>query len=419
MSESLDWRNSTYLNRRQPIDAMRLFDMFTCASPRKEPPAARANKSSAPLLDDARFQAAAATASTLSQLAAAQKLELQALYKRSTDGLAHATPHPSAPDVYGRDEWDVWNKLASLTADEARLRYCTLVEAYGSGGGEDEPSAGGSGPLLKQLAECVVPRWNGMPGSSHAWSDSSATSGNFRVRGRHYVTPDHAGKGRKQPSTAAGFATTGVLLLPAASHIDHVAAALGSPLPGVHADAARADRLQLVLNLQVSVGPTVQHVVFVLERNESADQQLNSARDLEAWRRLYRRAVSAHLAHRDSARSENGESALVAERIKVVPFVADGPGFLKLAINSQRGQLSESLTCKQFEGDGYVEVDVNLDDFKERSVFTRLAKAAIGAVLPQLASITLDLAFMLHTDEEAELPERLLGVVRLHRLKLR
>ena len=109
----------------------------------------------------------------------------------------------------------------------------------------------------------------------------------------------------------------------------------------------------------------------------------------------------------------------VAERIKVVPFVADGPGFLKLAINSQRGQLSESLTCKQFEGDGYVEVDVNLDDFKETSVFTRLAKAAIGAVLPQLASITLDLAFMLHADDEAELPERLLGVVRLHRLKLR
>ena len=41
------------------------------------------------------------------------------------------------------------------------------------------------------------------------------------------------------------------------------------------------------------------------------------------------------------------------------------------------------------------------------------------AVLPQLALITLDLAFMLHADDEAELPERLLGVVRLHRLKLR
>ena len=40
-------------------------------------------------------------------------------------------------------------------------------------------------------------------------------------------------------------------------------------------------------------------------------------------------------------------------------------------------------------------------------------------MVPNVRHITLDLAFMLHADDEAELPERLLGVVRLHRLKLR
>ena len=64
------------------------------------------------------------------------------------------------------------------------------------------------------------------------------------------------------------------------------------------------------------------------------------------------------------------------------------------------------------------QVDIDIGAFKSESIFTRLAKSAIGAVQPFLSRITIDLAFLLCATSAEELPERLLGVVRLHRVRL-
>jgi hypothetical protein len=63
-----------------------------------------------------------------------------------------------------------------------------------------------------------------------------------------------------------------------------------------------------------------------------------------------------------------------------------------------------------------VRQDVN--DFMAPSLFTRLAKTAIDAVTPHFPRIALDLGFLLCGYDEEELPERLLGVVRLHHVDL-
>ena len=83
---------------------------------------------------------------------------------------------------------------------------------------------------------------------------------------------------------------------------------------------------------------------------------------LQAWRDLYERGAVAG-------------SDLLAERLKVIPYIVEGPAMLKAVINNQVGQISEAVATRQHHGAGYLEVDIDVDEFKVASVFTRLAKA--------------------------------------------
>ena len=80
-----------------------------------------------------RFDAAAAAAKGIpkGQLSTTQMLELYGLYKRGSTGQqASEAPQPSRMAVQARAKWDAWNAVASLSPDEARARYCSLVESY-------------------------------------------------------------------------------------------------------------------------------------------------------------------------------------------------------------------------------------------------------------------------------------------------
>ena len=59
------------------------------------------------------------------------------------------------------------------------------------------------------------------------------------------------------------------------------------------------------------------------------------------------------------------------------------------------------------------QVHVDIDAYKSASIFTKLAKAAVGMVYPHVAKLTIDLAFMMAALTEDELPERIIGAARL------
>lgn len=63
------------------------------------------------------------------------------------------------------------------------------------------------------------------------------------------------------------------------------------------------------------------------------------------------------------------------------------------------------------------QVDIDVGNFKG-SRFSVVAKRIIDAVCPRVAKFVIDLAFMMQGEEEDELPERLIGTVRLIRLDL-
>ena len=84
---------------------------------------------SAPALS---FEEAATKAKTLpkGQLSTSQMLELYGLFKQASGLKASEAPQPSRMKVQERAKWDAWNAVAQLSVDEARAKYCGLVERY-------------------------------------------------------------------------------------------------------------------------------------------------------------------------------------------------------------------------------------------------------------------------------------------------
>ena len=68
------------------------------------------------------------------------------------------------------------------------------------------------------------------------------------------------------------------------------------------------------------------------------------------------------------------------------------------------------MTCKYYRQDNFLEIDVDIGS-------SSVARGVIGLVLGYVTNIVVDLAILIEAKEEEELPEYILGTVRLNRLK--
>ena len=125
----------------------------------------------------------------------------------------------------------------------------------------------------------------------------------------------------------------------------------------------------------MSVKEFAQHIVFLFERAPANDATLPTEH-ARKWQALW-----------DQCTVPGG--ALMAGRMKILPYLSHGANFLMTkVVNNQPGQLAEALECTQFHGEGYVEVHVDIDAYKSASIFTKLAKAAVGMVYPHVRRTT-------------------------------
>ena len=125
----------------------------------------------------------------------------------------------------------------------------------------------------------------------------------------------------------------------------------------------------------MSVKEFAQHIIFLFERAPANDATLEPEH-ARKWQALWDQCIVPG-------------NNLMADRMKILPYLSHGANFLMAkVVNNQPGQLAEALECQQFAGQGYVEVHVDIDAYKSASIFTKLAKAAVGMVYPHVRRTT-------------------------------
>jgi hypothetical protein len=96
---------------------------------------------------------------------------------------------------------------------------------------------------------------------------------------------------------------------------------------------------------------------------------------------------------------------------KLIPRVTQGSWLIRNAVGSTPVLLGKKLTTKYFRGPRYFEVDIDVSSSSS-------ANHVVGMVQGALKSLVIDLAVLLEGHFQDELPEALLGAVRLNNLDL-
>ncbi|KAK9698017.1 hypothetical protein RND81_08G077000 [Saponaria officinalis] len=154
----------------------------------------------------------------------------------------------------------------------------------------------------------------------------------------------------------------------------------------VQSEAGRKLPFILVFNLQIPAKPNYNLVFYY-----AADRPVNNDS-------LLGKFVDGTDTFRDS-------------RLKLIPSIVKGYWMVKRAVGTKACLLGKAVTCKYLRQENFLEIDVDIGS-------SAVARSVIGLVLGYVTSLVVDLAILIEANEEAELPEYLLGTVRLNCVRL-
>ncbi|KNA11920.1 hypothetical protein SOVF_130700 [Spinacia oleracea] len=105
-----------------------------------------------------------------------------------------------------------------------------------------------------------------------------------------------------------------------------------------------------------------------------------------------------------------GDDRLRNSRLKLIANIVKGPWFVKKAVGEQAiCVIGRALSCKYCVGENFLEVDIDIGS-------SVVANAIVHLAFGYITSLTVDLAFLIESQTESELPERILGAFRFSEL---
>ncbi|KAE8713998.1 leucine-rich repeat receptor-like protein kinase TDR-like [Hibiscus syriacus] len=127
-----------------------------------------------------------------------------------------------------------------------------------------------------------------------------------------------------------------------------------------------------------------------------------------------------------------GTDAFRDARFKLIPSIVEGYWMVKRAVGTKACLLGKAVACKYFRQDNFWSFIDLLDEVfliptvAESSIMqidvdigsSSVARSVIGLVLGYVTSLVVDLAILMEANVEEELPEYILGSVRLNRVRL-
>lgn len=99
-------------------------------------------------------------------------------------------------------------------------------------------------------------------------------------------------------------------------------------------------------------------------------------------------------------------------RFKILNRIVKGPWIVKKTVGNYGAcLLGKALTCNYHRGRNYLEIDV---DIASSAIATAILHLALGYV----TNVTIDMGFVVEAQAEEELPERLIGAVRVCQIEM-
>lgn len=104
-----------------------------------------------------------------------------------------------------------------------------------------------------------------------------------------------------------------------------------------------------------------------------------------------------------------GDAAYRQSRLKIIPSVVEGPWLVKRAARQVPAIIGNKLACWYYDNpkDKVIEFFCDIESSVTATAICSVVKCAARTVI-------LDLAFVIEAQEQEELPERILGVIRLN-----
>ncbi|KDP33480.1 hypothetical protein JCGZ_07051 [Jatropha curcas] len=108
----------------------------------------------------------------------------------------------------------------------------------------------------------------------------------------------------------------------------------------------------------------------------------------------------------------NGDDAFRNQRFKIVNRIVKGPWIVKKTVgNYSACLLGKALTCNYHRGANYLEIDVDIASSK-------IATAILHLALGYVTNVTIDMGFVVEAQAEDELPEKLIGAIRVCQMEM-
>jgi hypothetical protein len=226
----------------------------------------------------------------------------------------------------------------------------------------------------------VLPEALSSDGKTSLWWDSGNDPNARKVRGPNYLTGDKV-------KVESGKSAMELLQMQWAFFDEpkaHISACPEELVQQQH--VGRTDRpFMFVLNFMV---PTIGNFVMYMAKRRDSPVNPTFERMLEEFM--------------------NGTDEFRNDKFKIIPSIIDGYFLVKRAVGNKPALLCKKIDTSYYKGDNYFEVCIDVGS-------SRMAKSLMGLVKSYAGSLSLDLAFLMESQTEDELPEIVLGAVRIVR----
>ncbi|GLU05317.1 hypothetical protein SLE2022_224210 [Rubroshorea leprosula] len=107
----------------------------------------------------------------------------------------------------------------------------------------------------------------------------------------------------------------------------------------------------------------------------------------------------------------DGDDEFRNSRLKLIPSVPKGSWIVRQSVGSTPCLLGKAVDCNYIRSPKYLEIDVDIGS-------STVANGVLGLVIGVITTLVVDMAFLVQANTPDELPERLIGAVRVSHIEL-